>query len=493
MESITKLVVILIIAILIISSVYIVYNLNNENDDENSDTIPPIINSVTGNTTGTTGKITKITASFSDNVNVTDATLFYRSKESEEWMSKSILSGSINIEIPSNSDNDWYYYITINDEAGNGPIGDPSIDGSIYYTITVTQNLEDLVHTVFIEEATGETCVYCPGVSEVIHDLFKSRNYNFYYVSMVTEHQKASDHLYDDYNLFGQPTVYIDGGYNVFVGGGETKADVDEAKYIEAIQTAEKRNVPKIKVNITIDYTEGDNKFTTNVIVNNFEEEKYTGTLKIHLAEIISQWNYKTGSGGKIYNGFLDYIINEEITIDSNGEFTKSKDWDLSSLDPENLIIIAVVFNSESVEAFSDPGGITQDKHPFDAYYADATDGAYVIAGGNLPPEVGIANPVNGKQHIFGIPLFKTLLKVTRLIGGTNIVVNADDDSKVDKVEFYVDGELVFTDEEAPYEYQLKKIGTFKSIFFRKHIISVIAYDDSGKTSTDELEVRARL
>jgi hypothetical protein len=310
---------------------------------------------------------------------------------------------------------------------------------------------------------------------------------------MVTEHPKANDHLYNDYNLYGQPTVYIDGGFNVLLGGGTTKADVDETEYIEAIEIAEKRNVPKIKVNITIDYTEDGDKFTTNIIVDNYEAETYTGTLKVHLAEIVSRWSYKTGSGGNIYNGFLDYIINEEISIDPNGKLTRSEDWNLSGLDPENLIIIAVVFNSDSIEKFSNPDGNDGEKNPFDAYYADATDGAYVILGGNLPPEVGISNPVKGSIHIFGIPLLKTILGNTWLIGGTNIDVNADDDSNVEKVEFYIDGELKSTVQQAPYEYRLTRIGLLKSILFRKHTIKVIAYDDTGKNSSDEFEVLVRL
>jgi hypothetical protein len=486
MKSTIKFITILIVAILVVSSIYVVFYLD---DDKESDTTPPKIDSITRDTNGTTGKITTITATFSDNVNVTNATIYYKSAYSEEWKSASILSGSIDIEIPSNSDDDWYYYVTVDDAAGNGPVGDPSNDGSVYYIITVTENVEDLVHTVFIEEATGETCQYCPGVSEVIHDLFKSGDYNFYYVSMVTDHDKASKHLYDDYNLSALPTVYIDGGFKVIVGGGETKADVDVKNFTEAIKTAEKRNVPKIKVNITVDYTNGSDKFTTNVVVKNFEEETYTGTLKVHLAEIISDWNYKIG--GNIYNAFVDYIINEEILVASGEEYSpKPKDWDLSNLYPENLMVIAVVFNSEKKQGYSDP---LNNKNPFDAYFADATDGTYVVAGGDLPPEVNIENPVGGKQHLFGIPLFNTLLKVTRLIGRTKIVVSASDDSKVEKVEFYIDGDLVFTDYEAPYEYTLKRIGLFKSIFFRKHTIKVIAYDDTGKTKTDKLEIRARL
>lgn len=487
MKSFHKLLTLIIVALFIVSSVYIVFYLDNNN--KKSDTTPPEIIDITGNTSGTTGKITTIEVIFSDNINVTEALICYRSSSSEMWQAASIISGSIDIQIPANSKDDWYYYITVDDAAGNGPVGDPSVDGIVYYTITVTEDIEELSHTVFIEEATGETCTYCPGVSEVIEELYKSGEYNFYYVSMVADYKKALDHLNNNYNLYAQPTVFIDGGFKVELGGGKTKEEVDIPKYIEAIRTAENRNVPKINVNVTVDYKNGSNNFTTNVVVKNYEGTTYTGTLKVHLAEIVSRWNYR--SGGNIHNAFLEYIINEEISVESGKDYKTSKNWELSTSDyPDNLIVIAVVFNSEPEQRYSFP---SENTNPFDAYFADATDGTYVIAGGDLPPQVSILNPVEGKLHIFGTPIFDTISKATKLIGRTKITVNASDDSKIVKVEFYVDDDCIETDNEAPYEFTLKRIGIFKSILFRKHIIKVIAYDDTGKTATDEIEVKARL
>ena len=487
MKTLYKLLTIIIIALFIVSSVYIVFYLDN--NAKESDTTPPKIIDITGNTTGTTGKITTIEVTFSDNVNVTEAFIIYKSASSDTWQQASILSGSTDIKIPANSKDDYYYYVTVDDAARNGPIGNPSIDGSKYYTITVSEDIEELSHTVFIEEATGQSCYYCTGVSEVIEEFFKSGEYNFYYVSMVWNYDKAKNHLENDYNLYGQPTVYIDGGFKVELGGGHTKEEVDASKYIEAIQTAENRNVPKIKVNVTVDYKNGSNNFTTNVVVKNFEGTTYTGTLKVHLAEIVSRWNYNTG--GNIHNAFLEYIINEEISVEAGKEYKTSKNWELSASDiPDNLMVIAVVFNSEPEERYSYP---PENKNPFDAYFADATDGTYVIAGGDLPPQVSIINLLEGKLHIFGKPIFNTIFKTTKLIGRTKIQVNASDDSKIEKVELYVDNEIQDTDNEAPYEFTLKKIGLFKSLFLRKHIIKVIAYDDTGKTATDQIEVKVRL
>ena len=103
----------------------------------------------------------------------------------------------------------------MNDAAGNGPVGDPSINGSVYYTISISEEEVDFVHTVFVEEGTATWCSNCPTVSGYIHELYTSEDYRFYYVSMIDDkNTKAEDRL-DEYNIIGYPTVFIDGGYTL--------------------------------------------------------------------------------------------------------------------------------------------------------------------------------------------------------------------------------------------------------------------------------------
>ena len=165
MKFILKVAVVVVIAILLISSAYLTFFTENNNE---KDTKAPTIDSITGDTTGTTGKITTIQVTFSDNIEVTEAILYYRSASDKSWSNKSIINESAEIEFPSTAEEDWYYYVTINDEVGNGPIGDPSIDGSKYYTITVSNPTEDLKHFVFIEEGTATWCNNCPKVAEIL-------------------------------------------------------------------------------------------------------------------------------------------------------------------------------------------------------------------------------------------------------------------------------------------------------------------------------------
>ena len=77
MKNILKVAVVVIVAILLSASTYVLFFTdvidNGEADDE-----APTIDTITGNTTGTTGKITTISVTFSDNVEVTGAILYYK-------------------------------------------------------------------------------------------------------------------------------------------------------------------------------------------------------------------------------------------------------------------------------------------------------------------------------------------------------------------------------------------------------------------------------
>jgi len=249
-----KHVIVLIAAVLLIFG-YVIFSISN---NENKDATAPVINSITGNTDAFIGETVNISVNFTDNVEVTTATIYYKPAGDNKWSSMSILSGSVSIPTPLDPVRELYYYVTVNDAAGNGPIGDPSVDGSKYYTVFII-------------------------------------------------------------------------------------------------------------------YSRNDN-----------QNESY--------------------------------------------------------------------------------------------------------------PEVGIIIPEKGRINLFSSSIFKNFkeLKNTFLIGKTKISVYAKDDTGIERVEFYVDGELMKTVESEPYEWILK-ISMFKEIFPHRHTISVKAYDITGKTATDSMDVWARL
>lgn len=521
MKTLFKVILIIVIigALLGASAYIILYTGEDTETNGEQDTQLPQIDGISGDLTVTAGNTATISVLFSDNVNVTEATLYYKRAGESSWQSKSILSGSATISVPSSATGNYYYYVTVDDAAGNGPVGDPSANGSTYYTITVQPSgnnggNETLPHTVFLEEATASWCTNCPNVATILHTLYETHDYDFYYVSLIDgANTENNDRLETDYNNYGYPTVYIDGGYDVIVGGNNP-----QSTYSDALAAAQERSVPPLKLVVSAQYKNTTGEVTVTTTIENRGDESYTGRLKLYLTEIVS---HLTGYDSKPYAfGFLEYLVVDDVTIAAQQEATVTETKDISAYDYENLMIIAVVFSSEKNQGYSYPAD-PDDPHPFDAYYADATNATRVVEGGNLPPQVQITSPRKGTIYRNQNPrflerikerklIFEKLEKVTfiknklknivynkTLILGfkeKKITVNASDDSAVANVEFYLDGTLQYTDTEAPYEWTFKRISKgFNNFLLKDHTLKVIVYDDTGKTNSAQLIIKAHI
>jgi thiol-disulfide isomerase/thioredoxin len=499
--------IIVILGILLGASAYVILYTDETEIENGMDTEPPQITDISGNQTVPAGQSITIRVQFKDNVNVTEAIFSYKTADATNWTRTSILSKSISLDIPEIATENYYYYVTVNDAAGNGPIGDPSNDGSKYYVIAISPP-EALVHTVFVEEATASWCTNCPSIAAILHDLYKTKTNNFYYVSLINEaNTQTDDRLVNEYNIAGYPTVFIDGGYNVLIGANHSESDL-----AAALQEARYRTVPKIKISMTAEYLNATEEVIVDVLVENRETTSYSGSLKVYLTEIIS---HLTGYDNKPYEyGFLEYALVQDVTLQGNTKQTYSETSDISMYDHENLMLIAVVFGSEKHTEYADP---RSNDNPFDAYYADATNATLVVQGGNLPPIVQITSPEKGKiyrnqnrallqiisdrnrilKRMQNVTIIKNFMydKIFILgFGSIKITVNASDDSAISLVEFYIDDTLYYDVTEPPYEWTCKKVNKFiPSLFLRQHTLKVIAYDDTGKSSSAELVFNARI
>ena len=349
-----------------------------------------------------------------------------------------------------------------------------------------TTDNRDILKYVFIEKGTGETCEYCVPVGKILHELYESEKFPLYYVSMVRENNNAESRLVNDYNIYFYPTVFIDGGYLITYGNKE------KSVFQNLINQALERQRPEIYVNVTSEWDKNSSEIDVSGFIENLDNDSYNGFLKLYLTEKIST-RYNDNEGNAYHFSFVEFILEEDLDIQVNESYDFSKSYEYGALDPENLKIFAVVFNSDSTQKYSDPkedDGPGQNEHSFNAYYVDGVEAADVVEGGNTPPAVGINTPKQGRIHLFGNPIINYNFKNTFIIGRTTIEVTADDDSKIEKVEFYIDDELVKEDTSEPYEFSFRKIGIFKNIL-RKHTIKVIAYDDEGKTAQDSIGIIA--
>ncbi|MCK5030263.1 MAG: hypothetical protein KAR64_02240 [Thermoplasmatales archaeon] len=101
--------------------------------------------------------------------------------------------------------------------------------------------------------------------------------------------------------------------------------------------------------------------------------------------------------------------------------------------------------------------------------------------------EVSIIQPWKGTLYLWGIPL-PILPSATIIIGNITVLVSAISLQIMDKLEFYVDGELKYTETNPAVSWQLVTWDWDEKIFF-KHTLKVVAYDKGSNTVSDEIDV----
>ena len=105
----------------------------------------------------------------------------------------------------------------------------------------------------------------------------------------------------------------------------------------------------------------------------------------------------------------------------------------------------------------------------------------------NLPPKVCIKNPEKG-LYIFDRKILPRFIRPALIIGKITIEANAtDEDSAIERVAFYINGNLKANDTTAPYEYLWK---WNRPRLFHIFIIKVVAIDEYGEEATDRMLVR---
>ena len=110
---------------------------------------------------------------------------------------------------------------------------------------------------------------------------------------------------------------------------------------------------------------------------------------------------------------------------------------------------------------------------------------AYLADLDTTPPQVRITSPRVGYLYFEGMQ--RRPLKDFKTTVINNIWIWAEMDNEtapIERAEFYFDGKLVYTDTEAPFKWEFNKIS------LRKHEITVVVYDQLGRTSSDWREIR---
>ncbi len=134
------------------------------------------------------------------------------------------------------------------------------------------QNVNDgqFTHTVLVEEGTATWCPYCPAMAEALYTVYESQEIPFYFTALIGDKSTtASDRLSEDYNLYGYPTSFVDGGRSTLLGGG-----VDADAFRDAVGGAAMQDVHELDLSIATAWNDG--VMEMNVSVTNNEEGDMT-------------------------------------------------------------------------------------------------------------------------------------------------------------------------------------------------------------------------
>ena len=326
---------------------------------------------------------------------------------------------------------------------------------------------------VFAEVASASYCPDCPAMNEMLFDLYTSHEYNFYYVTMVGDKNEfAYDRIKNDYNFYWYPTIFLDGGYRVFL-------DASRDALEKAIEESMAKERPNIDMEVEATWVKCSCQVDGLYIethIRNLENTAYKGVLRVYVAEINSRWD--DYSGNQYHFAFLAFADVNALSLDPHKEKTFSSTWipesynynDIGGEDANNLAVFAVLFNTTAHTQYANP----PDKNPFNAYYVDAM-AAYIPR--NVPPSVSITSPKQGYLYIFDREIIR--INRTIIIGSKMVEVKTFDESGIDRVEVYVDGVLKTTLHE-PYQWKWKDFG--------EHKLEVVAYDVYGLNATDSLD-----
>ena len=117
-------------------------------------------------------------------------------------------------------------------------------------------------------------------MADKLYFIYRYWDYPFYFVTLVADvgNQNAEDRLFQNYNLYGYPTSFFDGGYQVLVGSG-----IDREVYLDTIESCGSRDVHELNLTVGVEWIgNGDLEIyvsvTSNEEVPNEPPEKHTIT-----------------------------------------------------------------------------------------------------------------------------------------------------------------------------------------------------------------------
>jgi len=248
---------------------------------------------------------------------------------------------------------------------------------------------------VFVEDITATWCQYCPAASDGLKDLSAKRD-DFRFITLVDDRVPEASDRVDEFNPQGFPTVMFDGGYDE-QSGSVSSGD----EYSDNIDGCLERDVPDLDISVKV-LDMGGAELSIEVEIANNDASAYSGNLRVHIVEGTSR--YLDYDGNSYPNSLLGYALNDQVSISAGNTEIFTCGWnggeeedllgdDFADMDPGNIVVYAVLFNSAT----------NYKVHPglppkyFTAHYADAVGEGFPGEVGDAPA-VDITSPRDGQE-----------------------------------------------------------------------------------------------
>ena len=208
-----------------------------------------------------------------------------------------------------------------------------------------TGKLNGYTHTVMVEACTASWCPPCATAAQVMHDVFYSGDYDFYYVALVSDRNNYASGRCSELGASSIPDYVFDGGYTRRVGSCAASV------YISKLDSCGARDVSDIDLDLEITWN-GDAQIDIDLGITNNEATAYDGHVHVYVTEIESRWNT---NNGKPYHFAMvgNYAFNENVEVSSGETSDLSTTWDgsqygVGDLAEDNVMVIATIFDKDN-------------------------------------------------------------------------------------------------------------------------------------------------
>lgn len=220
---------------------------------------------------------------------------------------------------------------------------------------------QEYTHSVFIEACTQTWCPPCATAAAVMNEIYKSGEYDFHYVALVSDMNTAARKRTNELEVKYIPDYVFDGNFTRYVGSGGLP---DE--YTNRLDLCGAREVANVSIDISVKWL-GFGTLKISVSVSSNEAEDYYGHLRTYIVEKESRWD--TNSGDPYHQAVIGMPIDRSLSFVKcqaqplANSYSFEITWPgaifgFSDIKKDNIEVVAAVFNSDT--GFVDQSAATQ-------------------------------------------------------------------------------------------------------------------------------------